>query len=49
MNKDKNSTKLPDEITTTPGGQSPADSDSKTKDIIPDEVPRKNGPEGEGK
>lgn len=46
------STKLPEKIETTPGGQAPAatkDSKNSTKDIIPDEVPRKDGPGGEKK
>lgn len=51
MDKEKNSTKLPDGITTTPGGQQPADTANdwnNISDIIPDEVPRKDGPGGEG-
>ena len=45
------STKLPEKIETTPDGQAPAAESSKnsTKDIIPDEVPRKDGPGGEKK
>lgn len=47
------STKLPEKIETTPGGQPPAasvnDNAGSTKDIIPDEVPRKDGPGGEKK
>lgn len=49
IEKEKNSVKLPEEIHTTPGGQKPADSKNDAKDIIPDEVPRKDGPGGEGK
>lgn len=48
-NTEKNSVKLPEEIHTTPGGQKPADSKNDVKNIIPDEVPRKDGPGGEGK
>lgn len=47
------STKLPEKITTTPGGQAPAasakGSQNDTKDVIPDEVPRRDGPGGEKK
>ncbi len=46
------STKLPVKIETTPGGQAPAAAENgknSTKDIIPDEVPRKDGPGGETK
>lgn len=42
------STKLPEEILTTPGGQRPADKNNAPSDIIPDEVPRKDGPGKEG-
>ncbi len=49
IKKESNSVKLPEEIHTTPGGQQPADLKNNAKDIIPDEVPRKDGPGGEGK
>lgn len=51
MEKDspKFSTWVPEEFKTTPNGQQPADSSNKAKDIIPDEVPRKDGPGGENK
>lgn len=49
------STKLPEQITTTPGGAKPANKadnratdNNRATDIIPDEVPRKDGPGGEG-
>lgn len=45
----KNSVKLPEEIHTTPGGQKPADAKDNAKNIIPDEVPRRDGPGGEGR
>ncbi len=48
MKEYKDSVKLPEEITTTPGGQKPADAKNSSKNIIPDEVPRKDGPGGEG-
>lgn len=48
VEKENNSVKLPEEIHTTPGGQKPADLKNSAKDIIPDEVPRKDGPGGEG-
>lgn len=42
------STKLPETIETTPNGQKPAASVSDdSQNIIPDEVPRKDGPGGE--
>ncbi len=47
--KENNSVKLPEEIHTTPGGQNPANFKNDAKNVIPDEVPRKDGPGGEGK
>lgn len=51
------SAKLPESIETTPEGQRPADvfdqkdknlNSNKITNMIPDEVPRKDGPGGEG-
>lgn len=46
--EEKNSAKLPEKTETTPHGQRPADCEKeKTSNVIPDEVPRKDGPGGE--
>lgn len=47
--KTQNSTHLPDPIHTTPEGQPPADLMAPPpENIIPDEIPRRDGPGGEG-
>lgn len=51
MEKDspKYSTWTPPEFKPAPNGQQPANASNQTKNIIPDEVPLKDGPGGESK